>query len=129
VLVADDCKLNRHVMKAMLDEFGVVSDFASSGAMTLEKLQADRYDLLVLDVQMPGMSGFDVIETYQAANISKNLIPIMVVTGDATAEVQDECNRLGVARFLLKPVDQDMLRNALASLMMPVEEQYSPGIA
>jgi two-component system sensor histidine kinase RpfC len=129
VLVADDCKLNRHVMRAMLDEFGVVSDFASSGAMTLEKLQTDTYDLLVLDVQMPGMSGFDVIEKYQAANTSKNLIPIMVVTGDATAEVQDECNRLGVARFLLKPVDQDMLRNALASLMMPVEEQYSPGIA
>ena len=129
VLVADDCKLNRHVMKAMLDEFGVVSDFASSGAMTLEKLQTDRYDLLVLDIQMPGMSGFDVIEIYQAANTRENLIPIMVVTGDATAEIQAECNRLGVARFLLKPVDQDMLRNALASLMMPVEEQYSLGIA
>jgi two-component system sensor histidine kinase RpfC len=129
VLVADDCKLNRHVMKAMLDEFGVVSDFASSGAMTLEKLQTNRYDLLVLDIQMPGMSGFDVIEIYQAANTRENLIPIMVVTGDATAEIQAECNRLGVARFLLKPVDQDMLRNALASLMMPVEEQYSLGIA
>jgi two-component system sensor histidine kinase RpfC len=129
VLVADDCKLNRHVMKAMLDEFGVVSDFASSGAMTLEKLQTNRYDLLVLDIQMPGMSGFDVIEMYQAANTRENLIPIMVVTGDATAEIQAECNRLGVARFLLKPVDQEMLRNALASLMMPVEEQYSLGIA
>ena len=129
VLVADDSKLNRHVMKAMLDEFGVESDFASSGPVTLEKLQAETYDLLVLDIQMPGMSGFDVIEAYQAAHVDEKLVPIMVVTGDATPEIHDECERLGVARFLLKPVDQEMLRNALVSLIGPVEAQHSPGIA
>jgi two-component system sensor histidine kinase RpfC len=129
VLVADDCQLNRHVMKAMLDELGVESDFASSGSMTLEKLQAKMYDLLVLDIQMPGMSGFDVIEAYQAVHSGKELVPIMVITGDATPEIHDECDRLGVARFLLKPVDQEMLRNALASLIRPVDTQSSPGIA
>ena len=129
VLVADDCKLNRHVMKAMLDELGVESDFASSGAMTLEKLQANTYDLLVLDIQMPGMSGFDVIEAYQTVHSGKELVPIMVITGDATPEIHDECERLGVARFLLKPVDQEMLRNALASLIRPVDAQSSPVIA
>jgi two-component system sensor histidine kinase RpfC len=129
VLVADDSKLNRYVMKAMLDEFGVESDFASSGLMALEKLQANTYDLLVLDIQMPGMSGFDVIEAYQAVHSGKELVPIMVVTGDATPEIHDECERLGVARFLLKPVDQEMLRNALVSLIRPVDAQYSPGIA
>jgi len=129
VLVADDSRLNRHVMKAMLDEFGVESDFASSGPMTLEKLQAETYDLLVLDIQMPGMSGFDVIEAYQAAHADEKLVPIMVITGDATPEIHDECERLGVARFLLKPVDQEMLRNALVSLIGPVEAQHSPGIA
>jgi CheY-like chemotaxis protein len=128
VLVADDCRLNRHVMKAMLDEFGVESDFASSGPMALEKLQANTYDLLVLDIQMPGMSGFDVIEAYQAAHAGKDLVPIMVITGDATPEIHDECDRLGVARFLLKPVDQEMLRNALASLIRS-DAQSSPGIA
>ena len=66
VLVADDCRLNRHVMKAMLDDMGVDSDFASSGPMALEKLRSGTYDLLVLDIQMPGMSGFDVIEAYKA---------------------------------------------------------------
>jgi CheY-like chemotaxis protein len=129
VLVADDCKLNRHVMKAMLGELGVESDFASSGPMTLEKLQAETYDLLVLDIQMPGMSGFDVIEAYQAVHFGKEQIPIMVVTGDATSEIHEECDRLGVARFLLKPVDQEMLRTALASLIAPAGAQYSPGIA
>jgi two-component system sensor histidine kinase RpfC len=129
VLVADDCKLNRHVMRAMLGELGIESDFASSGPMTLEKLQAETYDLLVLDIQMPGMSGFDVIEAYQEVQSDEEQIPIMVITGDATSEIHDECDRLGVASFLLKPVDQEMLRNALASLISPAGAQYSPGIA
>ena len=129
VLVADDSKLNRHVMRAMLDDMGVASEFAASGAVALEKLQSGSYDLLLLDIQMPGMSGFDVIEAYQAANSGGDMTPVMVVTGDATTEIHDECNRLGVARFMLKPVDQAMLRDAFTSLIKPVEGEYSPGIA
>ncbi|MDH3971614.1 MAG: ATP-binding protein, partial [Gammaproteobacteria bacterium] len=129
VLVADDSKLNRHVMRAMLDDMGVASEFAASGAAALEKLQSGSYDLLLLDIQMPGMSGFDVIEAYQAANSGGDMAPVMVVTGDATTEVHDECNRLGVSRFMLKPVDQEMLRDAFTSLIKPVEGEYSPGIA
>ena len=129
VLVADDSRLNRHVMKAMLDEFGVESDFASSGSVALDKLKVGKYDLLMLDIQMPGMSGFDVIEAYHADHSGEELTPIMVITGDATSEIHEECDRLGVARFLLKPVDQEMLHNALVSLIRPGGTPYSPGIA
>jgi len=118
VLVTDDCRLNRHVMKAMLDDMGTDSEFASSGPMALEKLRSGTYDLLLLDIQMPGMSGFDVIELYKARNTPDRVIPIVVVTGDATAEIYDKCDELGVSRFLLKPVDHDKLRNALAGLML-----------
>jgi two-component system sensor histidine kinase RpfC len=117
VLVADDCKLNRHVMRAMLDDMGVTSEFAASGAVALEKLQCGSYDFLLLDIQMPGMSGFEVIEAYQAANSVGDIAPVMVVTGDATTEIHDECNRLGVARVMLKPVDQEMLCDAFTSLI------------
>jgi CheY-like chemotaxis protein len=63
------------------------------------------------------MSGFDVIELYKARNSEEKVIPIIVVTGDATVEVYEKCDRLGVSRFLLKPVDQDKLRYALTSLI------------
>jgi two-component system sensor histidine kinase RpfC len=129
VLVTDDCRLNRHVMKSMLDELGVESDFASSGSMALEKLNAADYDLMVLDIQMPGMSGFDVIESYKSCNTEETEIPIVVVTGDATTEVYDECDRLGVSRFLLKPVDQDKLRYALTSLVVFDRGESSTGVA
>ena len=129
VLVTDDCRLNRHVMKAMLEDMGVESDYASSGPMALEKLRSGAYDLLVLDIQMPGMSGFDVIELYKSRNLEEKVIPIIVVTGDATAEIYEKCDQLGVSRFLLKPVDQDKLRYALASLLNPGGHEPNPGIA
>ena len=129
VLVTDDCRLNRHVMKAMLEDMGVESDFASSGPMALEKLRSGTYDILVLDIQMPGMSGFDVIELYKARNLEEKVIPIIVVTGDATAEIYEKCDQLGVSRFLLKPVDQDKLRYALTSLLIPGGHKPDPGIA
>jgi len=126
VLVTDDCRLNRHVMKAMLDDLGVESDFASSGPMALEKLRSGIYDLMVLDIQMPGMSGFDVIELYRARTAKDVAIPIFVVTGDATTEIYEKCDRLGVSRFLLKPVDQEKLRYALISLI--AISDLEPGI-
>jgi len=130
VLVTDDCRLNRHVMKAMLDDMGgVESDFASSGPMALEKLRSGTYDLMVLDIQMPGMSGFDVIELYKARNSEEKVIPIIVVTGDATADVYEKCDRLGVSRFLLKPVDQDKLRYALTSLITLGGPESSSSVA
>ena len=126
VLVTDDCRLNRHVMKAMLDDMGVKSDFASSGPMALEKLRSGTYNLMVLDIQMPGMSGFDVIELYRARTAKDVAIPIFVVTGDATTEIYEKCDRLGVSRFLLKPVDQEKLRYALISLI--AISDLEPGI-
>jgi two-component system sensor histidine kinase RpfC len=129
VLVTDDCKLNRHVMKSILDEIGVESDFASSGPMALDKLSRSAYDLMVLDIQMPGMSGFDVIESYHSQSRGEDAVPIMIVTGDATSEIYDECNRLGVSRFLLKPVDPDKLRYALASLVDVGRNQPDAGLA
>jgi CheY-like chemotaxis protein len=97
--------------------------------MALEKLRNGTYDILVLDIQMPGMSGFDVIELYKARNLEEKEIPIIVVTGDATAEIYEKCDQLGVSRFLLKPVDQDKLRYALTSLLTPGGHDPDPGIA
>jgi len=117
ILVADDSELNRHVMKDMLSQMGLQAAFSESGMQTLEKLQAHDYDMLILDVQMPGMSGFEVIEKYRAGLVAKTGIPIIIITGEATAEVQDDCERLGVDRLLLKPVDYDELRYTIASLL------------
>jgi two-component system sensor histidine kinase RpfC len=117
VLVADDCRMNRHVMKDMLAQLGVAPDIAASGEAALEQLQNNEYDIIMLDIQMPGLSGFDVIKEYRKLHPVTGSVPIVVITGDATQEVYDECVQLGVSRFLLKPVDPGKLVHAIAGLV------------
>jgi CheY-like chemotaxis protein len=66
---------------------------------------------------MPGLSGFDVIKQYRKLHSAAESAPIVVITGDATQEVYDECAELGVSRFLLKPVDHSKLLHAITSLV------------
>ncbi|HYQ70994.1 MAG TPA: response regulator, partial [Gammaproteobacteria bacterium] len=117
VLVADDCRLNRYVMKDMLTQLGIAPDIAVSGDAALERLSDQEYDVIMLDIQMPGLSGFDVIKEYKRLHPSSESVPIVVITGDATQEVYDECVQLGVSRFLLKPVDQGKLAHAISGLI------------
>ena len=117
VLVADDCRMNRYVMKDMLNQLGIAPDIAASGNAALEQLQTNEYDIIMLDIQMPGLSGFDVIKQYRKLHPAAESVPIVVITGDATQEVYDECAELGVSRFLLKPVDHSKLLHAIASLV------------
>jgi two-component system sensor histidine kinase RpfC len=117
VLVADDCRLNRYVMKDMLKQMGIVPDVVSSGAGALEQLRKNVYDIILLDIQMPGLSGFDVIKEYRKLHPASEYVPIVVITGDATQEVYDECVQLGVSRFLLKPVEHNKLVHMISSLV------------
>ncbi len=126
VLVADDCRMNRHVMKGMLNQLGVAPDIAASGDTALEKLRNNEYDIIMLDIQMPGLSGFDVIKEYRVLHPGADSVPIVVITGDATQEVYDECVQLGVSRFLLKPVDPGKLVRAIAGLVSAPGKARAP---
>ncbi len=126
VLVADDCRMNRYVMKAMLNEIGIDPDIAESGTVALEKLRSNEYDIIMLDIQMPGLSGFDVIKEYRKLHPVAESVPIAVITGDATQEVYDECEQLGVSRFLLKPVDPGKLVHAISSLVSRPGDAHTP---
>jgi two-component system sensor histidine kinase RpfC len=126
VLVADDCSMNRYVMKDMLNQLGVKPDIAVSGNAALEQLRNNEYDIIMLDIQMPGLSGLDVIKEYRQLHPAAVSIPIVVITGDATQEVYDECVQLGVSRFLLKPVDHSKLVNAISSLISTTGSTRTP---
>ncbi len=116
VLVADDNEMNRHVFRGMLRKLGITASFAESGPVALGKLLQDRFDLVMLDIQMPGMSGFDVIARYHEDTAAPDRVPIVIVTGDATADIQAQCHQLGVSRYLIKPVELGELRRVVTEL-------------
>jgi two-component system sensor histidine kinase RpfC len=114
LLVAEDSAINQQVMAGMLELLSVDCRFAASGAEALELVQSVRPDMLILDIQMPGMSGLDVIREYNRRISPPERVPVVIVTGDATADIRQECDELGVLSFLTKPVDLGQLYGVLA---------------
>jgi two-component system sensor histidine kinase RpfC len=117
VLVAEDSEINRYVFMNMFELLGVEARYAESGPAALERLKNETFDLLILDIQMPGMSGLEVIAHYHEATALPDRAPIVVISGDATADIRAECEQLGVSSFLAKPVGLDQLRQVIGEFV------------
>ena len=106
VLVVDDDGQVRALLSRQLQAYGVVVDTAAGGAQAMAMLDRDRFDALMLDLDMPGVTGLDVLLHVQRAAPS---LPVVVVTGTFEAERIE-----GAAEVLAKPVEARVLRTALA---------------
>ncbi|MGN6512160.1 MAG: ATP-binding protein [Lysobacteraceae bacterium] len=114
VLVADDQEANRTVLRRLLERAGHRVAFAEDGEQALDRLVAESFDAVFLDLHMPGMSGFDVIRQARVMEAGRARTPIIVLSADATAEARREAERAGAFAFLTKPVVVPQLLNTLA---------------
>ena len=106
VLVVDDDGQVRALLSRQLQAYGVVVDTASGGAQAMAMLDRDHFDAMMLDLDMPGITGLDVLLHVQRAAPA---LPVLVVTGTFEAERIE-----GAAEVLSKPVEAKVLRAALA---------------
>lgn len=106
ILVIDDEKGMREGCRRILTSEGHRVETAEDGPEGLEVLRADSFDLVLLDIKMPGMAGLDVLE--QARQIDPDLVSVMV-TGYATIETAIEATKKGAYDFLPKPFTPDEL--------------------
>jgi two-component system sensor histidine kinase RpfC len=114
LMIAEDSRINQQVLSGMLELLLVDFDVASSGPEALEMVKTSRPDMIVLDIQMPGMSGLDVIRECHRCFAPAERVPVVVITGDATSDIRQECEQLGVWAFLTKPVDLGQLYEVLS---------------
>jgi putative two-component system response regulator len=120
VLVVDDAKANVQVLSGMLKERYRVS-FALDGARALEIAGSDRRpDVILLDVHMPEMDGFEVVEHLKSDAATRE-IPVAFVSGSDAPEDEAVGRRLGAVGFLRKPVDPDALNTLLIEILGPGE--------
>lgn len=111
ILVIDDNAPFRALMAAFLEKAGYIPLQAESGARALDILQSEKPSLLLVDLQMDNLGGFDFIRECYNRGID---IPAVMVTGDTGADVWDRASRLGFAGLLKKPVNEDRLLKAVA---------------
>lgn len=117
VLVVDDNSTNRRILAEMLASWGMRPVLACSAAEALDELRSQSatgqpFSLVVTDVNMPELSGFDLVSAAQADGSLKCGIIVMLTSGDRSDDVQ-ACNQLGVDNYLIKPVKQSELFNAI----------------
>ncbi len=114
VLVVEDIALNQLLMKTLLDDFGFASDVASNGKIAIEKLQNNQYDIILMDLQMPEMNGFEATDFIRKKMKSK--IPIMALTADVTTADLEKCTAVGINDYLAKPIDERILYSKILGL-------------
>ncbi len=115
VLVVEDMALNQLLMKTLLDDFGFEKDIAGNGKIAIEKLQKNEYDIILMDLQMPEMNGFEATEFIR--NEMKLTIPIIALTADVTTVDLAKCRAVGMNDYIAKPVDERLLYSKIISLV------------
>ncbi|MFM9949295.1 MAG: ATP-binding protein, partial [Saprospiraceae bacterium] len=115
VLVVEDMALNQLLMKTLLDDFGFERDIAANGKIAIEKLQEKSYDIILMDLQMPEMNGFEATEYIRNTLHSK--IPIIALTADVTTVDMAKCKAVGMNDYISKPVDERLLYSKIIALV------------
>lgn len=117
VLVADDYEANRAVLQRLLQKAGHRTTVADGGERALDLLAAADYDVVVVDLHMPGVSGLDLLRQLQAMQAGASTrTPVVMLSADVTPESIRRCEQAGAHAFLAKPVSAARLLEVLADI-------------
>lgn len=115
VLVAEDVALNQLLIKIILNDFKFEYEIVSNGQMAVEKLQTNSYDIILMDLHMPVMNGFEA--TAYIRNTIKSQIPIIALTADVTTVDISKCKEFGMDDYISKPIDENILYSKIVELV------------
>ena len=123
ILVADDHPINQEIMILLLKAQGFVAHAVASGQGTLEALASSRYSLVLMDIEMPDMSGFEATRLIrQTENDTPRHLPIIAMTGHTEEGSREKCLSSGMDDFLTKPIDSEKLEKIIEKWLPPTVE-------
>lgn len=119
VLIVEDNAVNLRVVTLLAQRLGMKTCGATSGREALEILERERFDVILMDMQMPGMDGLEVTR-HICKKYSRGTRPhIIALTANATVDDREKCFEAGMDDFLTKPVKSDQLADALRRVTAP----------
>jgi len=116
ILTVDDSSSMRSMIKFTLGESGYHCDEAENGAIALEKAQEKKYDLILMDINMPVMDGIEAIGYLREMDQYKNK-PIIVLSTESGKEIKAKGRAAGATGWMVKPFDPDKLISALRRVL------------
>jgi len=115
ILIAEDDIINQKVAQKMLTNLGYQTDVAANGIEVIRALEIIKYDLVLMDCQMPEMDGYEATAMIRSAhsNVINHAVPIVAMTANAIQGDQEECIAAGMNDYLAKPVTKLKLAEVL----------------
>ena len=117
VLFVEDDAMNRRVVGDMLSIAEVTMDGAEDGPTGLRMIDDNDYDLVLMDLRMPGMDGMTAIRRIRERGDPKAGLPIVVVTADTSLNIRADCLAAGANDVLMKPVAMKELFDAMGKVI------------
>jgi signal transduction histidine kinase/DNA-binding response OmpR family regulator len=134
VLLAEDNEINVMVARTLLESAGYTVDCVGDGQAAVDAAKAHRYDVILMDMQMPRMNGIEAAKIIKALPPPAGNVPIVAMTANAMREDKEACTNAGMVEFVTKPINPDaflavIARFASAELWLEddgVEEDVAP---
>ena len=109
--------MNRRVVKDMLDVAGATMTEAEDAELGLRLIDANEYQVILVDLRMPGMDGITAIGHIRARPDRKARLPVIVVTADTAPDLRERCIEAGADDVIFKPVSMETLFEAIGRLL------------
>ncbi len=122
VLVAEDNAVNRKLIDRMLSRYGIEAVLVNDGKQALEQLRAQRFDLVLMDCQMPLLDGYEATRLWRAEEAPEDRIPVVAITAHAFPQDSARCHAAGMNDYLSKPIEAVAFEAVLARYLKDVPE-------
>lgn len=120
VLIVDDFSTMRRIIRNILKEIGHAdADEAEDGAIALQKLRASKFDFVVSDINMPNMTGFELLKAIRADESLKSL-PVLMVTAEARKEDIVLAAQSGASGYIVKPFNKATLEEKVQKILQKI---------
>lgn len=129
VLVAEDNRTNQKVIGKLLERSGHRATIVGSGQEAIDALDEPGFDLVLMDINMPGMNGIEAVKLLRFMHPAEALPPIVALSADATPQTREACRAVGFSAYLTKPVDTQLLLHTLGELTGTTMIQLEEGAA
>jgi two-component system sensor histidine kinase RpfC len=116
ILVADDNPTNREVIRKILERGGHASVMVNDGEQALDAIERERFDVVLLDRNMPGLGGIQALQAMRLMTRGRERLPIAILSADVTPEAKREALESGADVFLPKPIEVMRLLNEVQAL-------------
>ena len=125
MLIVEDEPINREIVQILVEDVGLSADVAEDGAKAVELARANRYDAILMDMQMPNMDGLEATLHLRGLP-GHDQTPIIALTANAFEEHRQRCLDAGMNDFLTKPVNPSVLYEVLLHWIAPPGSRPQP---